>query len=330
MFSDTHCHLSHVADRGENLTDLLDSLAREDYRFVLDVGTKPGDFASRVDRVAKAAESTVIPPFLHFSCGLWPDGDVIANRDESLRMLEDDIASMLDLASRRSAAPDTPVGAQSGPNAVDVATSSGVLHGKGYAALGECGIDRYWNGPAAAERIAALSLAKAEGGIVSQDDGPGTTDIAGEEELFGLQLDMAKRYALPVIVHSRDAFDATIGSIKNGGWDVGVIHCWSYGLSEARAFLDRGWYISFPGNVTWAKKDADRERIASLLRYVPRDRLLLETDSPYMAPAPHRGETNTPYLVRHVYERAADILGMDVAALAFAVHANASELFSVK
>lgn len=313
MFSDTHCHLSHVADRGENLTDLLDLLAREEYRFVLDVGTKPGDFSSRVDRVAKAAGSTLLPPFLHFSCGLWPDGEVIANREESLRLLESDIVSMLDLASRRASA-----------------NANGGLYCKGYAALGECGLDRYWNGAAASERIAALSQTRAEGESASQDDGPGTTDLAGEEELFGFQLDMAKRYALPVIVHSREAFDATIGSIKNGGWDLGVIHCWSYGLAEARAFLDRGWYISFPGTITWAKKEADRERIASLLRYVPRDRLLLETDSPYMAPAPHRGKTNTPYLVRHVYERAAEYLGMDVASLALLVHANARELFSIK
>ena len=101
-----------------------------------------------------------------------------------------------------------------------------------------------------------------------------------------MQLDLAKKYSLPVIVHSRDAFGATLGCIKNASYDSGVIHCFSYGKDEARAFLDRGWYISFPGNITWAKKEVDRERIASLVRYVPRDRFLLETDAPYLTPRP--------------------------------------------
>jgi TatD DNase family protein len=274
------------------------------YRFVLDIGTKSGDFSSRLKSAREASGPAGLPEFLHFSCGLWPDSDTIADRGASLAALESDVVEMLNLARSRAK-----------ENSAD----------RAYAALGECGLDRYWNGSAAAERIAALKA----GEMAAGDDGPGTTDLAGEEELFGAQLELAKKYSLPVIVHSRDAFDATLGCIRNASYDSGVIHCFSYGKDEARAFLDRGWHISFPGNITWAKKEADRERIASLVRYVPRDRLLLETDAPYLTPAPHRGKTNTPLLIEHTYARAAEILGLDVASLAALVEANARELFTI-
>lgn len=298
MFSDTHCHLSIIADRGTDLSALLSAMGELAFPFVLDIGTKPGDLARRRERALEAAGGQ-LPPFLHFSCGLWPDASVIADRADALQALEADVRAM--------------IGAK-----------------PAFAALGECGLDRYWNGAPAAGRIAALKAAPdAHTAQALADDGPGTTDTAGEEELFGAQLDMAKRYGLPVIIHSRDAFDATFACVRNADWDRGVIHCFSYGVDEARAFLDRGWYLSFPGTITWAKKEADRERIASLVRYVPRDRLLLETDAPYLAPAPHRGKTNTPVLIRHTYERAAEILGMDTKALAELVYANAAELFAL-
>jgi len=284
LFTDTHCHLSLVADRGENLAELIQSMDERGYRFVLDIGTKPGDLAKRMERINENGA----PTFIHFTAGLWPDAGVIADRFDSMKILESDIDKMLDLPS-------------------------------GFAALGECGLDRYWNGSQALEREAG-----------SGEDGPGTTDTAGEEELFSMQLELAKKKSLPVIIHSREAFDATLGCVRNGGWDSGVIHCFSYGTEEARAFIDRGWYISFPGNITWGKREADRDRIASLLRYVPRDRLLLETDAPYLTPAPHRGKTNTPLFIEHTYAHAAQAIGLDVASLAELVFANARELFSRK
>jgi TatD DNase family protein len=286
-------------ERGESLGSLVKAMRERGFRFVLDIGTKPGDYSARVQTAREASGPEGLPGFLHFSCGLWPDSDTIADRGASIAALESDLAGMLELARSRG--------------------------NTAYAALGECGLDRYWNGPAAAERIAVLKA----GGTAAGDDGPGTTDVVGEEELFGMQLDLAEKYSLPVIVHSRDAFDATLGCIRNAGYDSGVIHCFSYGKDEARAFLDRGWYISFPGNITWAKKEADRERIASLVRYVPRDRFLLETDAPYLTPAPHRGKTNTPLLIEHTYARAAEILGLDVASLAALVEANSRELFTI-
>jgi len=284
LFTDTHCHLSLVAERGENLAELIRTMGERGYRFVLDIGTKPGDLAKRMERICADG----VPSFIHFTAGLWPDSGVIAERFDSIKILESDIGKMLALPSE-------------------------------FAALGECGLDRYWNGPQALERDAT-------GG----EDGPGTTDTSGEEELFSMQLELAKKKSLPVIIHSREAFDATLGCVRNCGWDSGVIHCFSYGIEEARAFIDRGWYISFPGNITWGKREADRDRIESLLRYVPRDRFLLETDAPYLSPAPHRGKTNTPLLIEHTYARAAQAIGLDVPALAELVFANARDLFSRK
>lgn len=302
MFSDTHCHLSYIAERGENLANVIGTMRERAVPFILDIGTRPGDLARRESVIREAAGGSV-PDFIHFSCGLWPDGETIADRNAALAALKADLDAMLSGGSA-GAAP-------------------------AYAGFGECGLDRYWNGPAAAVRIAALKLA-GEGiaGATVSDDGPGTTDVAGEEELFLAQLELARSYNLPVIVHSRDAFEPTLGCIADVGYDAGVIHCFSYGVAEARAFLDRGWYISFPGNITWAKKEADKERIASLVRYVPRDRLLLETDAPYLTPAPHRGKTNTPLFIEHTYNRAAEILGLTPSELALLVAENAKTLFA--
>lgn len=295
MFSDTHCHLSYIAERGENLSELLGQLDRDGFRFVMDIGTRPGDVRDRMDIARDAWRGAGknddaerrgdLPGWLWFSAGLWPDARTIESRDESLAALESDISLLL-------------------AQKLD------------YAALGECGLDRYWNGEAGKDRP-------------SGEDGPGTMDTKGEEELFSAQLELSARAGLAVIVHSRDAFDETRSIISNARVSRGVIHCFTYGIPEARAFLDLGFFLSFPGTITWGKKQADKDRIAELLRYVPRDRLLLETDSPYLAPAPHRGTVNTPLLVRHCYEIAAECIGMETEGLARLVFENARSLFSV-
>ena len=309
MFSDTHCHLSYVTERGANLSDLLARLDEEGFRFVMDIGTRPGDLLGRMSIARSAwngesergtgsgtetggtderghAGRDALPGWLWFSAGLWPDARTIASRAESLAALESDVSALL------AGKPEL-------------------------AALGECGLDRYWNGEAGRDRP-------------SGEDGPGTMDTAGEEELFSAQLELAERKGLAVVVHSRDAFDETRSILANSLVSRGVIHCFAYGVAEARAFLDLGYHVSFPGTITWGKKQADKDRIAELLRYVPRDRLLLETDSPYLAPAPHRGTANTPLLVRHCYETAAEFLGIEAEGLARIVFDNARALFSVR
>ena len=179
-------------------------------------------------------------------------------------------------------------------------------------ALGECGLDHHWNPSGADNR--------------SEADFPPDI-LSGETELFEMQIELARRFSLPVMVHSRDAFEGTLGAIRNCGYDNGEIHCFSYGVDEARAFLDRGWYIALGGAVTYTKK-SKLEEMKKLVCYIPSDRLLLETDAPYLAPVPERGKPNTPLLIKHTYEYIAGMRGETVESLAQTVWQNSAKLFN--
>ena len=150
----------------------------------------------------------------------------------------------------------------------------------------------------------------------------------GERELFESQIELARELNLPVIVHSRDAFEDTLDCIKNIGYNNGIIHCYSYGIDEARAFLDRGWYIALGGGITYTKK-SKLEQMEALIRYIPTDRLLTETDAPYLAPVPFRGQPNTPVLVEHVFNYLSQVLSISIPALNLAVDENIARLFNL-
>lgn len=180
-------------------------------------------------------------------------------------------------------------------------------------AIGECGIDHHWN--------------------PSGEDGRNQADFdksvyEGEKELFQMQIELAQKMNLPVIVHSRDAFEDTIDCIKNMGYNKGIIHCYSYGKEEARAFLDLGYYIAFGGGVTYTKK-AKMDEMQELLRFIPDDRLLLETDSPYLAPVPLRGQINTPVFIEHVYNFVAQVRGKLASEVSVLVDHNIRDLFGL-
>jgi TatD DNase family protein len=143
-------------------------------------------------------------------------------------------------------------------------------------------------------------------------------------ELFEGQLALAARLGLPMIVHSRDAAADTIGCLRSRGPSTPVlIHCFGYGPEEARAFLELGCLISFAGNLSYKKSEALREAC----RLVPADRLLLETDAPYMNPMPFRGRPSSPRDVGRSYALAAQIRGVEEADLAETVSRNARALF---
>ena len=180
-------------------------------------------------------------------------------------------------------------------------------------AIGECGLDHHWN-PSGVD------------GRCESDFDQSVYD--GERELFQMQIDLARKMNLPVIVHSRDAFDDTIDCIKNMGYHNGIIHCYSYGKEEARQFLDLGWHIAFGGAVTYTKK-AKIEEMQDLLRFVPDDRLLMETDSPYLSPVPLRGQINTPVFIEHCYSFVAQARGMMMSELSVLVDRNIRNLFKL-
>lgn len=122
--------------------------------------------------------------------------------------------------------------------------------------------------------------------------------IQAQQDSFVMHLTLAAEAGLPVVVHTREAKEDTLALIRNHGREqsAGVLHCFTEDLDMARRALDLGYYISLSGIVTFRNADALRE----VARFVPAERLLVETDSPYLAPVPYRGKPNEPKFVREV------------------------------
>jgi TatD DNase family protein len=144
-----------------------------------------------------------------------------------------------------------------------------------------------------------------------------------QRELFARELDLAAQVGKPVVVHTRDADDETAAALDGFEGTV-VLHCFSSpGLLPAA--LERGYYVSFAGNVTYPKAEELREAAAR----VPADRLLAETDSPYLSPQPRRGRPNEPANVVHTLAALAEVRGQDSSALAAQLDANATAAFGL-
>lgn len=146
--------------------------------------------------------------------------------------------------------------------------------------------------------------------------------------LFAAQLALADEKGLPVIIHTREADDATRGVLDEVPWRHGdrlrgVIHSYTGGPKFAGQMLDRGFMVSFSGIATF--KSAEEVRASA--RYVPDDRILVETDSPYLAPVPLRGRPCEPAFVVHTAARLAQARGMDLEVFAARTTANALQLF---
>ncbi|WP_373047986.1 TatD family hydrolase [Vulgatibacter sp.] len=140
---------------------------------------------------------------------------------------------------------------------------------------------------------------------------------------FRHQLDLAKRLGKPVVVHTREADDDTVMILREASPEAGVIHCFTGGPERARAYLDLGLHISVAGVLTFKNADDLREAV----RIVPLDRLLIETDCPYLAPIPFRGKRNEPAYVRHVAEKVAEVKGLSVEEVAAATAENTRRFF---
>lgn len=168
----------------------------------------------------------------------------------------------------------------------------------GAVAVGECGLDyHYDNSPRVEQRRA-----------------------------FAEQLVMARETNRPVVVHTRDAEDDTRAMLTEAGQAgvVGVMHCYTGSHQLATAAIEAGWYVSFSGIVTFRKWTDDE-----LLRLVPEDRILAESDSPYLAPVPNRGKRNEPAWVAHTVARLASARGVSAEAMAATVTRNARSLFKL-
>jgi TatD DNase family protein len=141
-------------------------------------------------------------------------------------------------------------------------------------------------------------------------------------ELFEFQLQLAKQNNLPIIIHTRDAMQDTIDILKNNSVENGIVHCFSSTKNDASKLLDMGLNISFTGNVTF-KKATDLQEISL---YVPNDRILFETDCPYLTPVPKRGKKNKPDYVVYIYNFVAGLKNMSVEELAAIVKNNFESL----
>ena len=140
-----------------------------------------------------------------------------------------------------------------------------------------------------------------------------------QRETFAAQLAVARELALPVAIHTRAAFDDTLAVLREAGGGLrAVIHCFSEGPDEARRALDLGYYLSISGIVTFPKAGGLREVAA----FVPADRLLAETDAPFLAPVPLRGKRNEPAWVQHTAAAIAAARGMTPAAVGALVSEN--------
>ena len=150
---------------------------------------------------------------------------------------------------------------------------------------------------------------------------------ADQERNFRIHIDAARKANLPVIIHTREADTETADILSDEmskGVFMGVIHCFSSGEELAQIALKLGLYISFSGIITFKNASKLRE----LAKNVPLDRILVETDSPYLAPVPHRGKTNEPAFVAHTAELVAELKGLSRSELAEITTNNFFRLFS--
>lgn len=170
--------------------------------------------------------------------------------------------------------------------------------GAGAVAVGECGLDgHYDHSPAHLQRRA-----------------------------FSAQLELARRCAKPAVVHTREAVDDTGAMVREAGTAGvrGVLHCFTGPASLAEIALAAGWYISFSGIVTFKKWEGD-----DLVRLAPEERLLVESDAPYLAPVPNRSKRNEPAWVSLTLERVAAVRGVSASDLGASVTRNAMRLFDL-
>jgi TatD DNase family protein len=158
-------------------------------------------------------------------------------------------------------------------------------------------------------------------------NGRSVADMAWQRERFRVHIRAAKATGLPLIIHTRSASADTLAVLADEGQGQvqGVFHCFTETMAVAQSALALGFHISFSGILTFRNAEELRE----VARAVPLDRCLIETDSPYLAPMPHRGKTNQPAWVAHVAAKLAELKGLPVADVAHATTANFERLFSI-
>ena len=167
-------------------------------------------------------------------------------------------------------------------------------------AIGEIGLDYYWEKDSEKREL--------------------------QKRIFIRQLDLARQLHLPVCIHDRDAHGDTLAILKKEGRGIrGVLHCYSGSWEMARELLKMDWYFGIDGPLTF--KNA--AKLPEIVQRLPQERILVETDCPYMAPVPMRGKRNEPAFVRYVAQRAAELRQEELAVFAAATTKNAEDLYGI-
>jgi TatD DNase family protein len=168
---------------------------------------------------------------------------------------------------------------------------------RSFVAIGEIGLDLYWD----------------------------KSFVAQQEQAFHRQMDWAMKYSVPIVIHSREATDRCIELVAEhkAAGIRGVFHCFGGTVEQAEKIKDLGFFLGIGGVVTYKKAGLDE-----VLKLIGLDKVVLETDAPYLSPVPFRGKRNEPAYIRHVADKIADALGITVEEVASVTSANAEALFS--
>lgn len=153
----------------------------------------------------------------------------------------------------------------------------------------------------------------------------GEVDKNLQMNFFEKQIELSLKYDKAIIVHSRKAIEETLGVLQKYQNLRGVIHCYSGGKKKIKNFLELGenWFFGIDGNVTY------EQGLVEVVKNIPKDRLVLETDSPFLAPIPHRGEENKPAWIKNVYKKVAEIWGEEFKKTEKIIDDNAKRLFKI-
>jgi TatD DNase family protein len=287
---DTHTHLESFARRGE-LPVILERARAAGVSAMITIGTDTDDWSLYRDFAREHAG------FIYYTAGLHPCsvGEDWAERVAQLEKFwggarPAPVAKAL--ADRLEARVD-----------IQAMRPEAAFHP---VALGECGLDRFHlpKDPAEAEKI-----------------------FAWQKAAFAEQLRLAKTLRCPVVVHSRGAFAECVGMVDASGvdWRKVVFHCFTEGATEMAELTKRGGFGSFTGIITY--KSAEGVRAAARAQGL--DRLMIETDAPYLTPLPHRGKPNEPAFLRHTAEFCAGVFGVNVDGLAETTTRNAKAFFQL-
>lgn len=181
----------------------------------------------------------------------------------------------------------------------EAATKSRIKNGGKVVAIGEIGLDYYWDKEAEKRAIQKI--------------------------WFERQAELARELILPIVIHSRDAAKDTIDLMKAMKAEEigGIVHCYSYSKEQARNYLEMGYYFGIGGVLTFS----NAKKLREVVEYLPMDAIVLETDCPYLAPVPNRGKRNSSLNLFYVAEEIAKIKGMDVETVIAQTKANARRVY---